>query len=213
MNQKDRVQLFNGWAQHYDRSIHADGNFPFDGYERVLDAVVRTARAQPGMTILDLGIGTGNLAARFVRLGCDVWGIDFSSEMLAKVRKKLSQVVLVQADLLNGWPAELDRRFDRIVSGYVLHEFDLSTKVRLLQRLTQRHLAGRGSIVIGDIAFPTSQARERAHRKWLDLWDEEEHYWVADEAVGACKSVGLQVTYKQISSCGGVLVVETILSE
>jgi putative AdoMet-dependent methyltransferase len=101
MDQQDRVSLFDGWAQHYDRSVQADGDFPFDGYERVLDEVARAARAQPGMAILDLGIGTGNLAARFVSLGCDVWGIDFSAKMLAKVRAKLSQVVLVQAGLLN----------------------------------------------------------------------------------------------------------------
>ena len=213
MNQQDRVQLFDDWAQQYDRSIQADGGFPFDGYEQVLDQVVRTARVQPGTTVLDLGIGTGNLAARFVRLGCDVWGIDFSSEMLAKAHEKLPQAVLVQAGLLNDWPVELDRRFDRIVSGYVLHEFDLATKVKLLRRLAQRHLADGGRIVIGDIAFPTSQAREQAHRQWVDLWDEEEHYWAADEAVGACKSAGLHVTYKQISSCGGVLVVEPMLSK
>jgi hypothetical protein len=72
MDQQDRVSLFDGWAQHYDRSVQADGDFPFDGYERVLDEVARAARAQPGMAILDLGIGTGNLAARFVSLGCDV---------------------------------------------------------------------------------------------------------------------------------------------
>ena len=102
MDQGDRVQLFDDWAEHYDRSIQADGTFPFDGYEQVLDEVVGTARAQPDMTVLDLGIGTGNLAARFVRLGCDVWGVDFSAEMLAKVCEKLSPVVLVQADLLGG---------------------------------------------------------------------------------------------------------------
>ena len=93
----------------------------------------------------------------------------------------------------------------------MLHEFDLATKVRLLRRLTQHHLADGGSIVIGDIAFPTSHVRERAHRRWMDSWDEEEHYWAADEVVGACKDAGLQVSYKQVSSCGGVLVIVPIL--
>jgi hypothetical protein len=105
---------------------------------------------------------------------------------------------------LGDWPTELDRRFDRIVSAYVLHEFDLSTKVQLLRRLTERHLASGGCIVVGDIAFPTSGARDRAHRKWMQLWDEDEHYWAADEAAEACKHTGLRVTYKQVSSCGGV---------
>jgi hypothetical protein len=45
----------------------------------------------------------------------------------------------------------------------------------------------------------------------MDSWDEEEHYWAADEVVGACKDAGLQVSYKQVSSCGGVLVIVPIL--
>jgi hypothetical protein len=64
--------------------------------------------------------------------------------------------------------------------------------------------------VVGDIGFPTSAARDQARRKWADSWDEEEYYWAADEAAVACESAGLQVTYKQISSCGGVFVVEPV---
>jgi len=204
VNQQHRSQLFDDWAREYDRRLQHASDFPFDGYEQILDEITRAADAHSGMTVLDLGIGTANLAARFVALGCDTWGVDFSAEMLAQAHRKLSQAVLVQADLLGDWPAELDRRFDRIVSAYVLHEFDLSTKVQLLRRLTERHLASGGCIVVGDIAFPTSGARDRAHRKWMQLWDEDEHYWAADEAAEACKHTGLRVTYKQVSSCGGV---------
>ncbi|HED04362.1 MAG TPA: class I SAM-dependent methyltransferase [Candidatus Fraserbacteria bacterium] len=146
-----------------------DVSFPFDGYEQVLDEITRAAGARCGMKILDLGVGTGNLAARFAALGCDIWGIDFSAEMLVKAIEKLPQAVLVQADLLSDWPTELDHRFDRIVVAYVLHEFDLSTKVKLLQGLTERHLAAQGRIVVGDIAFPTSGARDQARRKCADL--------------------------------------------
>jgi putative AdoMet-dependent methyltransferase len=212
MNQRHRIQLFDDWAEHYDQSVQGDGDFPFDGYEQVLDEVTKVTHAQSGMKVLDLGIGTGNLAARFADLGCDIWGIDFSAEMLAKALEKLPQAVLIQAGLLDVWLAELDHRFDRIVSGYVLHEFDLPTKVGLLQQLAQCHLAANGQIVIGDIAFPTTQARERAHQRWIDLWDEEEYYWAADETIRACKSVGLQVTYKQISSCGSVFAIERTVS-
>jgi putative AdoMet-dependent methyltransferase len=213
MDQRDRVRLFDDWAEHYDRSFRGDGDFPFDGYEQILDKVTRVAHAQPCMDLIDLGIGTGNLAVRFADLGCGVWGIDFSAEMLAKAALKLPQAVLIQTSLLGVWPAELDRRFDRIVSGYVLHEFDLSTKVELLQRLVRCHLAANGQIVIGDMAFHTTEARERAHQRWIELWDEEEYYWAADETIRACKNVGLQATYEQVSSCGGVFAIEHILSE
>ena len=209
MNQH-RARLFDAWAEIYDQFMQDDGSFPFDGYERVLDAVAQAAGAREGMSVLDLGIGTGNLASRFSALDCDLWGVDFSAKMLAKAGEKLPQVRLVQVDLLADWPPELDRRFDRIVSAYVMHHFDLATKAGLLQRLAARHLEAGGRIVVGDIAYPTSEARDQAHIKWAHSWDEDEYYWAADETADACQRAGLQVRYEQISSCGGVFVVEDV---
>jgi putative AdoMet-dependent methyltransferase len=211
MNQ-DRVQLFDNWAARYDALLQDGGRFPLTGYEQVLDEVVRAAGARAGMKVLDLGVGTGNLSARFAAQGCDLWGIDFSREMLAKARDKLPQATLAQADLLGDWPPEVDQRFDRIVSAYVLHEFDLSAKLDLLQRLAKRHLEAEARIVVGDVSFATREIRDQAHTKWDGQWDEDEYYWAADEAAAACEGAGLQVSYKQISSCGGVFVFEPLAS-
>jgi len=105
---------------------------------------------------------------------------------------------------LSDWPVELQRSFDRVVSAYVLHEFNLETKVRLLHRIAAHHLAAGGRIVVADIAFPNFEARAQASQHWSDSWDADEFYWAADEAGAACARAGLQVTYKQVSSCGGV---------
>jgi putative AdoMet-dependent methyltransferase len=203
MSQPDRTQLFDRWAEYYDATL-APTRFPFDAYDQVLDEVVKSAEVTPHMQVLDLGTGTGNLAVRFVQAGCAVWGLDFSSEMLARARAKLPHAVLVQANVLGDWPVELQRPFDRAVSSYVLHEFDLETKVKLLHRIAKHHLATGGRIVVADIAFPNVEARTQAAQKWSDCWDADEFYWAADEASVACARVGLQVTYKQVSSCGGV---------
>ena len=72
MSRDDRSQLFDDWAGHYERSVRSTSGFPFDGYEQVLDEIVRLAAVQSHMRVLDLGIGTGNLAKRFVSLGCTV---------------------------------------------------------------------------------------------------------------------------------------------
>jgi cyclopropane fatty-acyl-phospholipid synthase-like methyltransferase len=204
--QADKIQLFDNWAESYDRAVESAGGV-FKGYEEVLALIVHSAAARPGMRVLDLGIGTGNLAQRFVILGCEVWGTDFSPAMLAKARLKLPQVKLVQMDLLQtNWPGELDeQRFDCIVSAYVFHHFGLGIKVRLLERLAEQYLTHRGRIVIGDIAFPSVQALQLAG---ADHWDEDEHYWAADETRAACQDAGLAVTYTQVSSCGGVFVIE-----
>ena len=125
--------------------------------------------------------------------------------MLARARAKLPGVRFVEMDLRDEWPAALDRRFDRIVSTYVFHEFDLDTKVRLLRRCASTHLQPGGRMVVGDIAFPSTSALLAAH---ADTWDEEEHYWAADETIAACARVGLRATYTQVSRCGGVFVFE-----
>ena len=207
MSQADRNQLFDHWAEHYDPAAKsAEDDFPFAGYELILDQVVSLADVRPAMRILDLGIGTGNLAARFLSKGCLVWGIDFSAKMLAQARARLPQVVLVQADLIGEWPLNPLERFDRVVSAYVFHEFALETKVSLLERIATQYLSPGGRIVIGDIAFPSSSARAEAARRLAACWDADEYYWAADETVAAGEQAGLGVAYRQLSSYGGVFV-------
>jgi putative AdoMet-dependent methyltransferase len=205
MSTSDRKSLFDNWARHYDTGVWcSQGAFPFDGYEEVLDEAARLADVKPKMRILDLGIGTGNLAERLVGHGCTVWGLDFSAEMLARARAKLPELRLVQADLLGAWPAELPQRFDRVVSAYVLHEFDLATKIGLIQRIVSRHLSAAGHLVVADIAFPSVEVRAEAAERLVGQWDEDEFYWAADESIAAASEAGLRTTYRQISTYGGV---------
>jgi cyclopropane fatty-acyl-phospholipid synthase-like methyltransferase len=202
MTEQDRISLFDRWSETYDRSV-LDESGLHEGYDEVLETVVRAAEVQPGKRVLDLGIGTGNLAQRFVALGCLVWGVDFSPAMLTKARAKLPEVTLVQADLRGEWPAALGGPYDRIVSTYVLHEFSLEYKMALLRHLADHCLAPEGRIVIGDVSFESVQARTNAG---ADHWDEEEHYWAADETRPACAAAGLRFSYTQVSRHGGVYV-------
>jgi ubiquinone/menaquinone biosynthesis C-methylase UbiE len=208
---KTGKELFDAWAANYDQLLDSGAaSISFEGYEDVLAETVVQARVVPGMRVLDLGTGTGNLAARFLSAGCDVWGMDFSEGMLAKAREKLPGLHPVLADLRDEtWPQNLMRPYDRIVSAYVWHDFDLDYKVALLKRLTGRYLAGHGRVVIADIAYPDQAARLQARAYWGRLWSEAEHYWAADETIAACKAGGLGCTYQQVSSCAGVFVIET----
>ena len=205
MSTRDRVGFFDDWAADYDRALQeSTGRFPYDGYGEVLSMVVKLTRPQPNMRVLDLGTGTGNLAARFVEQNCLVWGVDFSVAMLAEARHKVRGARFVHADLLGDWPAILDGPFERIVSAYVLHEFDLPTKLRLISGLADRRLAPGGWVVVADVSFPDATARDRAREAWIEVWDRGEHYWVADEAIDAFRAAGLEAHYKQVSDFGGV---------
>ena len=204
MSTPERQKLFDEWSKHYDRAIQNTITFPFDGYDNVLARITQLANPQPAMHILDVGTGTGNVAASFAKHGCHVVGIDFSTEMLSQAQEKVPGAQFLQIDLLGKWPTALQQSFDYIVSAYVWHEFNLPNKIQLLQRFASQHLKQGGAIIIGDVAFPDTVAREQAHQQWHNEWDEDEYYWAADEAITACADVGLCMRYEQISSCGGI---------
>ncbi len=59
-SERYRVDVFDAWAERYDRSIASD-SFPLTGYDEVLDAIVRLAEIESVHRVLDVGIGTANL--------------------------------------------------------------------------------------------------------------------------------------------------------
>jgi putative AdoMet-dependent methyltransferase len=194
---------FDGWANAYDHDVAAQSKFPFDGYEHVLETVLKLAVPKPGMCVLDIGTGTGNLAVRFSAHGCELWCTDFSEAMLAKAHEKLPQAHFVLHDLRADWPAELHRPFDRIVSAYVFHHFELEKKIDLCRKLVTRHLGPYGRLVIADLSFRNTEAMKTFAESAGELW-EQEPYWLADKSIEALRGAGLKAEYMQISSCAGV---------
>ena len=208
---EDRVDLFDSWAANYDRSVTADADaeaYPFAGYDDVVAAVVATAGIGPEHCVLDIGTGTGNLTAKLVDLAGEVWGTDFSEEMLIKAREKVPQARFVRWDVRDCWPSELPPKFDRIVSTYVSHEFDDELKLLLLVDLARNRLSPDGRLVIGDIAFPDARAQDVCRQAATNVWDESEHYWIASRIIPQLEDAGFIVSYKQISLCGGVFVLQ-----
>jgi len=197
---------FDNWANTYDHSISID-RFPFLGYPDVLAKTLALAEPHPGLSVLDLGTGTGNLALLFDRCDCDLWCTDFSEPMLARARLKLPAAHFILHDLKVPLPPELDRSFDRIVSAYVFHHFELDGKVHILHELLP-HLVPNGRMVIADIAFPDAEAMEKVRLVAGKDW-EDEFYWIATESTIALEKVGFKVEYVQVSPCAGVF---TLLS-
>ena len=210
---ENREALFNNWAADYDRHVGSCDSFPFAGYNDVLEAIVARTASTSTSRILDLGTGTGNLAARLTGEHREVWGTDFSERMLDAAAAKHPPIRFVRQDLLGDWPSDLPPRFDRIVSAYVFHEFPLESKIRILADLAAEHLTPGGRIVIGDIAFASAQQRSNAHKRWKTQWDEDEAYWAFDETRDASAGTGLAVTFEQVSPCAGVFLFQQASSD
>src|SRR5918995_4963660 len=104
---------YDRWAAVYDR----DGN-PLQGLEGpVVRAAVGDVR---GLSVLDLGCGTGRHALWLASAGASVTALDFSEGMLAEARRKpgAEAIRFVVHDLHE--PLPLGAEFDLVVSGLVL---------------------------------------------------------------------------------------------
>lgn len=206
MSDSNTEAQFDAWASDYDDAVRDETSYPFDGYSRVLDRVIELAAIEPGMELLELGPGTGNLTSRLVAAGASVWAVDFSAEMLALARLKVPQVRLAKAGLMDDYPPEFRRPFARIVSTYTFHEIPLSDKITLLRRLFAEYLAPSGIIVIGDIGFPDTAARDAIRAQVGDRWDDE-YFWIQDEATTALRQADLDIRWEQLSGCGTVILI------
>lgn len=193
---------FDQWAAQYDEDVTGEG-FPFTGYRRVLAETARLAGARAGMAVLDLGAGTGNLSRLFISQGCQVWGTDFSSEMIERARAKITQARFFLHDLRQVFPPEFARRFDRVVSAYVFHHFELADKLLIVGRIMDGLLAPGGRLVMADISFPDQQALDAARQAAGEAWDDEP-YWVAAEALPALRLIYPGAAYTQVADCAGI---------
>ena len=175
---------FDAWTKHYDAQVRADddaGTYPFAGYEAVLAEVYELVRQYRAKTILDIGCGTGHLTTRLHNDGCEVYGIDFSQEMLKKAQEKMPHAHLMQYDFTFGLPpAWKNTKFDSIISTYALHHLDNKQKLALIKDLN-RQLNKGGVMVLGDIAFETLHDMEMAREQAGEEWDEEEFYFIAED--------------------------------
>ena len=105
---------YDRWAAVYDR----DAN-PLQGLE---EPVLRAAVGGPrGLTVLDLGCGTGRHSLWLAAAGASVTAVDFSDGMLAEARAKpgAEAVRFIQHSLHEPLPFA-DAAFDLVVSGLVL---------------------------------------------------------------------------------------------
>jgi len=121
---------YDRWAAIYDE----DGN-PLTALEEPwMDRLLGDVR---GLTVTDIGCGTGRHAIRLAAAGAIVHALDFSEAMLERARVKAgkSNIVFGVHNLAKPLPFE-DGTFDRVVCGLVVdHIADLDGLFREMHRV------------------------------------------------------------------------------
>ncbi len=211
-------------SRHGDKFNHDDEAHEYDahvlkeeipyraGYEQLLSWVAGQVNARGCRRVLDLGTGTGNLAARIDAE--EIVGVDNSGRMLAIAREKLNgrSCALVQADLLAYFDSP-PKPFDAIVSTYALHHLMPDEKA-VLFRTCHECLNPGGIMVFGDLMFPTIADQQRINAQFRaegldEMVDEaeEEYYWIHDRDFPIFHVMGYELERKQFSTLAWAVLV------
>lgn len=168
-NHTEKIQLknnwrdkwdFDNWARNYDTDVRKDkGELKiYQYYDRVLETVVSEVGRYKDTrsNILEIGIGTGELANKFYQEGYEIIGVDQSRAML-EVTKSKNKMLKVRLGEFMKLPFE-NKTFDVIVSTYAFHHLKDKEKEIAIDEM-MRVLKENGIIVIGDLMFESEQAK------------------------------------------------------
>jgi ubiquinone/menaquinone biosynthesis C-methylase UbiE/NAD-dependent dihydropyrimidine dehydrogenase PreA subunit len=118
------MKILESRPSRYDRGI----NILTGGHAKRVKREIVDKWVRPGMEVLDVGCGTGELLEYAVRAGARATGIDISGSMLSMARKRFDKEELRgRAELRQAGVIELDRlfedkRFDLVTSTLVFSE-------------------------------------------------------------------------------------------
>lgn len=113
-------------------------------------AGIRLFRPAKGMSVLDVGCGTGTHLALYQRYECKLFGIDASPSMLAVARARLGDSARLELGDASCMPFE-NQTFDLILSMLALHEMPPPTQAAVLSEI-KRVLKDDGHIVLIDFS-------------------------------------------------------------
>lgn len=176
-NWKDKWN-FDGWAKNYDKDVKIDqGSLKiYKNYEVILDTVFKkaTSNIDKEAEILEIGVGTGNLANRFLSEGFHITGLDQSREMLNVAKEKFPKLKLRLGEFLK-IPFE-NSTFDIIVSTYAFHHLNDEEKGVAIKEML-RVLKNNGRIIIGDLMYQSEKEKQEIMinltRKQIDEIEDE----------------------------------------
>ena len=197
---------FDAWQAQYDADVAAceeAGDYPFAGYTELHQQVFDIVHAREGVSVLDLGCGTGRLTARMLDAGHPVTAVDFSENMLEAARKNAPAARFLQAELMEVPQMLGESKFDCILAVYSIHHLPDQEKYALLTAL-KAHLNPEGVIVLGDVSFPDRDGLEAVREAYAEDWDDSEFYLMREELEAALPQ--FDVDCIPISFCADVLI-------
>ncbi len=133
----------------------------YDALIEPLNAVMRRIALSmvpphEGMTVLEVGCGTGSNLLLYQEAGCKVAGVDLSPSMLEVARAKLGEHADLRECDASNMPFE-DGSFDLVTAFLALHEMPTAVRESVLDEMVR--VAGDGHVLLvdfnpGPLRFP-----------------------------------------------------------
>jgi ubiquinone/menaquinone biosynthesis C-methylase UbiE len=190
----DTREYFNEVASQWDAMRQ---QFFGEGVRR---AAVAAAGIQPGMTVIDVGTGTGFLAEAAIAAGAQVIGVDLSEGMLAQVSSRLAgKPFEPRRSEATSLPLG-DTEADAVIANMFLHHAeDPPATIREMARA----LKPGGRLVITDADTHTHEwLRTEQHDRWLGFDRRDIASWFSAAGLEQVTVEDTQEVCSPTSACG-----------
>ncbi|MCR6109252.1 class I SAM-dependent methyltransferase [Bacillus sp. A301a_S52] len=209
---REFVELFNRWADNYDKTVQGveeEYRAVFEGYDTILQEVARRAFGN----IIEFGVGTGNLASLLRQHSNKYMGVE-PSEKMRKISEEKLSISLFDGDFLSfskpSWPVHT------IVSTYAFHHLTDKEKAEAVALYSQL-LSEGGKVVFADTVFINDEAKHDMIKKaesmnYLNLAQDlqTEYYTTLPTLQTLFENEGFTVDFKKMNSF--VWIVEAVKS-
>lgn len=158
--------LFGAYSKYYNL-FYQDKN-----YQAEVDFIGKIAGFLPGMSILDLGCGTGGHVLPLAKHGYHMTGVDISEGMIEQARRKSAESN-IKAEFRHGDIRSLDlgKTFDAVISMFAVMGYQTSNDdFYAAMRVARKHLT-LGGLFIFDTWFGPAVMQERPETRVREIAD------------------------------------------
>lgn len=212
--ENDFSSLFDEWSKTYDDTVRGADNEYRDVFLHY-DAILEEVASRTGQSVLEFGVGTGNLSQKLLDQKKRVYGVEPSKEMRVIAQQKVPDLHVEKGHFLHfDVPTG---QIDSIISTYAFHHLTNNEKARAIGCFREV-LDIKGNIIFADTMFVDESAYQQAielaktkgyHRLAEDL--QEEFYTTIPVLRDMFEQYHFDVTFKQKNAF--VWIVEAVKGE